>query len=109
MVVSLIFFFIYNLGRSTLEPNSNRNSTVTNPGEIRITTNPLNMNYCDPDDCVPNSFSNPTHIQLPNAASETIATSGRHIDTSTYCKGKAGGGISNVNNVNNTNGDMQIW
>lgn len=64
------------------------------------------MNYCDPDDCVPNSFSNPTHIQLPNAAPETLVASGRHIDTSTYCKGKAGGGISNVNN---TNGDMQIW
>lgn len=95
-----------NLGRATLEHSSNRNSTVTNPGEIRITTNPLNMNYCDPDDCVPNSFSNPTHIQLPNATQDAITTSGRQLDTSTYCKSKTGGGISNVNN---TNGDMQIW
>ncbi|KAK4874990.1 hypothetical protein RN001_011412 [Aquatica leii] len=93
------------LGRATLEHNSNRSSTVNNnPPEIRITTNPLNMNYCDPDDCVPSSFSNPTHIELPS--STAVDNNVHQVDSSTYCKSKPGGGIVNVNN---TNDDVDVW
>ncbi|XP_017768079.1 PREDICTED: transmembrane protein 132D isoform X2 [Nicrophorus vespilloides] len=81
------------LGRATLEPSSNRNSAVinNNTNEMRITTNPLNMNYCDPDDCVATSFSNPTHIELPSKPAES-----RIVDSSTYCKSKAGGRTTSV-------------
>lgn len=84
------------LGRATLD-TSNRNSTVTannnapnaaNSNEMRITTNPLNMNYCDPEDCLATSFSNPSHIELPSRSSDV--TSGRAIDSGTYCKNKVG-------------------
>uniref|UniRef100_A0A1Y1MMI2 Transmembrane protein 132E n=1 Tax=Photinus pyralis TaxID=7054 RepID=A0A1Y1MMI2_PHOPY len=94
------------LGRATLEHTSNRSSTVNNnPPEIRITTNPLNMNYCDPEDCVPSSFSNPTHIELPSS-SAVPPTNASQVDSSTYCKSKPGGGIANSNT---TNDELDIW
>ncbi|KAL3270215.1 hypothetical protein HHI36_009271 [Cryptolaemus montrouzieri] len=60
------------LGRSTVD-SSNRNSSVQNAAaEIRITTNPLNANYCEPDDSLATSFSNPTHIELPSGRGAVV-------------------------------------
>lgn len=93
------------LGRATLEHTSNRSSTVNNnPPEMRITTNPLNMNYCEPDDCVPSSFSNPCHIELPS--SSVVENGDRQVDSTTYCKSKPGGGIVNANT---TNDEVDVW
>lgn len=102
------------LGRATLD-SSNRNSTATNnnSNEMRITTNPLNMNYCDPDDCLATSFSNPSHIELPSGRVQPTTTtnstadinSNRQIDSSTYCKSKVGGGTNIIDN----NDDLQVW
>ncbi|RZC37691.1 transmembrane protein 132B-like [Asbolus verrucosus] len=84
------------LGRATLD-SSNRNSSVanSNANEMRITTNPLNLNYCDPDDCLATSFSNPSHIELPSCSADI--NSNRPIDSNTYCKSKNGGSGSNSN------------
>ncbi|XP_074036217.1 transmembrane protein 132C dtn isoform X2 [Leptinotarsa decemlineata] len=69
------------LGRATIDP-SIRNSTVNNnPPDMRIITNPLNMNYCEPEDSLATSFSNPTHIELP---SRSDLNSNKAIDSSTY-------------------------
>lgn len=95
------------LGRATLD-SSNRNSTATNnnASEMRITANPLNMNYCDPDDCLATSFSNPSHIELPSGEAQSAdINSNRQIDSSTYCKSKLGGGTNNTDN----NDDVQVW
>ncbi|KAJ3642646.1 hypothetical protein Zmor_025409 [Zophobas morio] len=94
------------LGRATLD-SSNRNSAATNPNasEIRITTNPLNLNYCDPDDCLATSFSNPSHIELPSSSQADI-NSNRPIDTSTYCKSKSTAATAGSSNDND---DLQIW
>nr|XP_015840223.1 PREDICTED: transmembrane protein 132B [Tribolium castaneum] len=88
------------LGRATLD-SSNRNSSVanTNGNEMRITANPLNLNYCDPDDCLATSFSNPSHIELPSSSQADI-NSNRPIDSNTYCKSKSGG---------SNNEDLQVW
>nr|XP_008197339.1 PREDICTED: transmembrane protein 132B isoform X2 [Tribolium castaneum] len=88
------------LGRATLD-SSNRNSSVTNTNgnEMRITANPLNLNYCDPDDCLATSFSNPSHIELPSSSQADI-NSNRPIDSNTYCKSKSGG---------SNNEDLQVW
>ncbi|KAG6450078.1 hypothetical protein O3G_MSEX006376 [Manduca sexta] len=83
------------LGRATIERNgnrhpANRNSTQpTDNGnhEIRITANPLNYNYVDPDDAIRDngnvmvtSFDNPNSIELPSQNDRKV------IDTTTYCK-----------------------
>lgn len=97
----------YLLGRATLENGSKRNSAVNNNGtEIRITTNPLNANYCEPEDCLATSFSNPTHIELPSRSTER-GTPERQVDSRTYCKNKKGGGADA--NSNSINDDLQIW
>lgn len=80
---------------------------------MRITTNPLNMNYCDPDDCVTSSFSNPSHIELPSRPPEGAnRVSTTPLDTSTYCKSK-GVTARNSNLVDSSlsgvNDDLQIW
>ncbi|XP_044755298.1 transmembrane protein 132E [Coccinella septempunctata] len=78
------------LGRSTVD-STNRNSTVHNGNagtEMRITSNPLNANYFDPDDALANSFSNPTHIELPSASAK------RTVDSTTYCRSKTTAGSS---------------
>lgn len=48
---------------------------------IRITSNPMNLNYTDPDETLVEvtCFDNPHHIRLP-------ATNNNSIDTSTYNK-----------------------
>ncbi|KAK9878658.1 hypothetical protein WA026_023108 [Henosepilachna vigintioctopunctata] len=83
------------LGRSTAD-SSNRNSTAHPAvGEMRITTNPLNANYCEPDDSLATSFSNPNHIELPSSNSR------RTIDSTTYCRSKAGGDYGKE--------EMRVW
>ncbi|XP_049867014.1 transmembrane protein 132E isoform X2 [Pectinophora gossypiella] len=80
------------LGRATIERNgnrhpANRNSTQPDNGnEMRITANPLNYNYVDPDDAIREngnvmvtSFDNPNSIELPSQ-------NDRRIDSTTYCK-----------------------
>lgn len=62
------------------------------------------MNYCEPEDCVPSSFSNPCHIELPS--SSAIEKPKPEIDSTTYCKSKPGGGIVISNH---TNDDKDIW
>lgn len=91
-----------------MEHGSKRSSTVVNnnPSEIRITANPLNANYCEPDDSLATSFSNPTHIELPSRSGESTST-GHQVDSATYCKSKKGGGNSNSNPINDD--DLQIW
>ncbi|XP_066247683.1 transmembrane protein 132E [Euwallacea similis] len=98
------------LGRATMDPPSNRNSTIAssnnNGQDMRIITNPLNMNYVDPDDALATSFINPNHIELPGRQPASGASSspndgnsnGRSIDSTTYCRGKdvLGARISNV-------------
>ncbi|XP_049823614.1 transmembrane protein 132E isoform X2 [Aethina tumida] len=105
------------LGRATME-SSNRNSTVANnnANEMRITANPLNLNYVDPDDCLATSFSNPNHIELPSksalqqheASTSNNNNGGRQIDSSTYCKSKPNGGGVNTTNTND-NDELQVW
>ncbi|KRT83247.1 hypothetical protein AMK59_4704, partial [Oryctes borbonicus] len=93
------------LGRATLD-HSNRNSTVNNnTTEMRITTNPLNMNYCEPEDCVVTSFSNPTHIELPSRPAENPPPK-PVIDSSTYCKSKSG---RNPSSSNTSTDELEIW
>lgn len=100
------------LGRSTID-HSNRNSAVNNnPNEIRITTNPLNMNYCDPDDCVTNSFSNPNHIELPSRTGEFgRLNQSKVVDSSTYCRSK--GLSTRFANLpiasSNVDDDIKVW
>lgn len=75
------------LGRATLErggPASKTADQVNGNEQIRITNNPLSLNYCEPEDALTDanmatSFDNPTHIELPSRSS-------RVIDSSTYCK-----------------------
>ncbi|CAH2990789.1 unnamed protein product [Chilo suppressalis] len=85
------------LGRATIERNgnrhpANRNSTQptdnANAQEMRITANPLNYNYVDPDDAIRDngnvmvtSFDNPNSIELPSQSDKRSA-----IDSTTYCK-----------------------
>lgn len=93
------------LGRATLEPASNRNSAVVNnnTNEIRITANPLNMNYCDPDDCVQTSFA-PDSQQPPPPQQQRPP-----IDSSTYCKSKAGGRTTSVSIDISGLQEQDIW
>lgn len=83
---------------------------------MRITANPLNLNYVDPDDCLATSFSNPNHIELPSksalqqheASTSNNNNGGRQIDSSTYCKSKPNGGGVNTTNTND-NDELQVW
>ncbi|XP_061712133.1 transmembrane protein 132E isoform X1 [Cydia pomonella] len=85
------------LGRATIERNGNRHSTNRNSTqpdngntEMRITANPLNYNYVDPDDAIRNdngnvmvtSFDNPNSIELPSQSERRE----RPIDSTTYSK-----------------------
>ncbi|CAH2074200.1 unnamed protein product, partial [Iphiclides podalirius] len=86
------------LGRATIERNGNRqpaNRSAPPPDkgnnnhEMRITSNPLNYNYVDPEDAIRDngnvmvtSFDNPNSIELPSQKER----GGRAIDTTTYCK-----------------------
>ncbi|XP_048519028.1 transmembrane protein 132E-like [Dendroctonus ponderosae] len=71
------------LGRATMDPPSNRSSAVGQ--DMRIITNPLTLNYVEPDDSLATSFTNPHHINLPATA----------VDSATYSRG-SGGRMSNV-------------
>ncbi|CAH1154164.1 unnamed protein product [Phaedon cochleariae] len=105
------------LGRATVDHahrnsahstnHAHRNSALSTtpkslPTDMRIIANPLNTNYCDPEDALATSFSNPSHIELP---SKGDLNANRSVDSSTYCKSKVGEGISNANN----NDDLQVW
>ncbi|XP_068629568.1 transmembrane protein 132E isoform X2 [Battus philenor] len=87
------------LGRATIERNgnrqlANRNSAQptdksNNNQEMRITSNPLNYNYVDPEDAIRDngnvmvtSFDNPNSIELPSQNEKKE----RVIDSTTYCK-----------------------
>ncbi|XP_013182085.1 PREDICTED: transmembrane protein 132B [Papilio xuthus] len=98
------------LGRATIERNgnrqlANRNSSQpidkSNNNEMRITSNPLNYNYVEPDDAIREngnvmvtSFDNPNSIELPSQNEKTRTTDdktriedkNRVIDSTTYCK-----------------------
>ncbi|CAH1236119.1 unnamed protein product [Diabrotica balteata] len=90
------------LGRATIEPP---NQYTSNPSDMRIITNPLNMNYCEPDDSLmANSFSNPTHIELP-ASSSHVNSSSRQIDSRTYSKGKG----EKISIGTESDSDIQVW
>ncbi|KAI8435139.1 hypothetical protein MSG28_003516 [Choristoneura fumiferana] len=82
------------LGRATIERNGNRHSTNRNSvqpdngNEMRITANPLNHNYADPEDAIRDngnvmvtSFDNPNSIELPSQSERRDV-----IDSTTYCK-----------------------
>ena len=104
--------FFLSIGRTTIE-HSNRNSTVNNNttpasyGEMRITANPLNLNYCEPEDCVATSFCNPTHVELPSAACPVEVTIKLPIvDSSTYCKSR---GERNINIQAASDDDLEVW
>lgn len=96
----------YIAGRATIEHSSNRSSAVVNnnSNEIRITTNPLNINYCEPEDCVPSSFSNPCHIKLPSSG-VPLDNVKHQIDNATYCKSKP----SIVIPGNGAPDDSDVW
>ncbi|XP_026330069.1 transmembrane protein 132B [Hyposmocoma kahamanoa] len=83
------------LGRATIEKNGNRHAALTNRNstqpdngnEMRITANPLNYNYVDPEDAIRDngnvmvtSFDNPNSIELPSQNDRCV------IDTTTYSK-----------------------
>ncbi|XP_013186597.2 transmembrane protein 132E [Amyelois transitella] len=84
------------LGRATIERNGNRHPANrssaqppdnANANEMRITANPLNYNYVDPDDAIRDngnvmvtSFDNPNSIELPSQNDRRV------IDSTTYCK-----------------------
>lgn len=75
----------------------NRNSTQTTDNasanhEMRITANPLNYNYVDPDDAIKEngnimvtSFDNPNSIELPSQ-NDPVVKREKVIDSTTYCK-----------------------
>uniref|UniRef100_A0A6B2E6C3 Putative conserved secreted protein n=1 Tax=Phlebotomus kandelakii TaxID=1109342 RepID=A0A6B2E6C3_9DIPT len=74
------------LGRSTLDKSTaeqEANRASIHETQMRITSNPMNLNYVDPDDAIvqATSFDNPNHIQLPS-----MTTAGPSIDTKTYNK-----------------------
>lgn len=104
-------------GRATIERNgnrqlANRNSSQpidkSNNNEMRITSNPLNYNYVEPDDAIREngnvmvtSFDNPNSIELPSQNEKSRTTDdktkttddrtrtddkARVIDSTTYCK-----------------------
>lgn len=52
---------------------------------MRIITNPLTLNYVEPDDSLATSFTNPHHIKLPPTS----------VDSTTFSRG-SGGRMSNV-------------
>lgn len=69
---------------------ANRHSQQPTDSEMRITNNPLNYNYVDPEDAIKEngnvmvtSFDNPNSVELP---SQGEGKRQRAIDTTTYCK-----------------------
>lgn len=76
---------------------------------MRITTNPLNANYCEPEDSLATSFSNPTHIELPSRSSEVPLNTNHSVDSATYSKSRSTVVLpeNNSNAVNND--EVQIW
>lgn len=58
-------------------------SLALSDSRIRITSNPMNLNYSDPDDTLVEvtCFDNPNHIRLP-----ATNNNNNSIDTSTYNK-----------------------
>lgn len=81
-------------GRATIEKSGNRhvptNRSSTQPdngNEMRITNNPLNYNYVDPEDAIREngnvmvtSFDNPNSLELPSQNDRRV------IDSTTYSK-----------------------
>lgn len=69
------------LGRATMDRSITSQNIDSRDARIRITSNPLPLNYVDPDDAVlqVNSFDNPNAIELPTKGSNVI-------NTATYTK-----------------------
>lgn len=111
-------FVTFLVGRATIDHSNpyNRSSTVNNnTTEMRITTNPLNMNYCDPDDCVTSSF-NGNHNDLAGRQESLNVHSADSqlpiVDSSTYCKSK--GVVPRHSNLadstlSGVTDNLQIW
>ncbi|XP_076253606.1 transmembrane protein 132C dtn isoform X1 [Rhynchophorus ferrugineus] len=109
------------LGRATMDLSSNRNSTVltnNNGQDMRIITNPLNMNYVEPDDSLTTSFTNPNHIELPSRSpvpsngNNDTNSNGKSIDSTTYCRSKRDGitsARSRMSNVETDNAEIVGW
>lgn len=102
---------LYILGRATLEYGSKRSSAVlnNNANEMRITANPLNANYCEPEDCLATSFSNPTHIELPSRPPEAPTNVNHPVDSATYSKSKSTVAILENNSNEIDDDEVQIW
>lgn len=76
---------------------------------MRITTNPLNANYCEPEDCVATSFSNPTHIELPSRLLDPHSNAHHSVDSATYSKSKSTVAVPDNNSNDVDNDEVQIW
>lgn len=81
-----------------------------NATEMRITANPLNANYCEPEDCLATSFSNPTHIELPSRLPDTSSNVNNSVDSTTYSKSKSTVAVpDNNSNAVKEDDEILIW
>lgn len=67
------------LGRATMDRSMTQQEVDARDARIRITSNPMPLNYVDPNDAVANGFDNPNAIELPTKGSSSI-------NTATYTK-----------------------
>lgn len=67
------------LGRATMDRSMTQQEVDARDARIRITSNPMPLNYVDPNDAVANGFDNPNAIELPTKG-------GSSINTATYTK-----------------------
>lgn len=75
------------LGRATMDRSMTSQDVEARDARMRITSNPLPINYVDPDDAVleMNSFDNPNAIELPTTTTTTTKVNGG-INSATYTK-----------------------
>lgn len=66
------------LGRATMDRSMTQQDVDARDARMRITSNPMPLNYVDPNDAV-NGFDNPNAIELPSKP-------GSSINTATYTK-----------------------
>ena len=68
------------LGRATMDRSMTQQDVDARDARIRITSNPMPLNYVDPNDAITmNSFDNPNAIELPTKPNGSI-------NTATYTK-----------------------
>lgn len=69
------------LGRATMDRSMTQQDVEARDARIRITSNPMPLNYVDPNDAIPDvtGFDNPNAIELP-------AKMNGAINTATYTK-----------------------